>query len=62
MAEKLNTALMQAEHELRDAADFLTTAEQVLGGTFLQEIGEAERQRREAAVLPNGVKPGGNRM
>ncbi len=60
--EKLNTALMQAEHELRDAADFLTTAEQVLGGTFLQEIGEAERQRREAAVLPNGVKPGGNRM
>ena len=35
---KLNAALIIAEHELRDAAELLTTAEQVLGGTYLQTI------------------------
>ena len=58
----LNAALASAERELHDAADLLTTAEQVLGGTFLQEIGDAERQRRESDFIPNGIKPGGNRL
>ncbi len=59
---KLNAALIIAEHELRDAAELLTTAEQVLGGTFLQVIGEAERQRRESDYIENGTKPGGNKL
>ena len=59
---KLNAALIIAEHELRDAAEFLTTAEQVLGGTFLQVIGVAERQRRESDFIENGTKPGGNKL
>ena len=58
---KLNAALIHAEHELHDAAEFLTTAEQVLGGTYLQTIGDAERQRRESDYIPNGTKPGGNK-
>ena len=58
---KLNAALIHAEHELRDAAELLTTAEQVLGGTFLQVIGDVERQRRESDYIENGTKPGGNK-
>ena len=58
---KLNAALTVAEQELREAADCLTLAEQVLGGTFLQEIGDAERNRRESDYIPNGTKPGGNK-
>ena len=57
---RLNAALIHAEYELRDAAELLATAGQVLGGTFLQVIGEAERQRRESDYIPNGTKPGGN--
>ena len=58
---KLNATLIHAERELHDAAQLLTTAEQVLGGTFLQVIGEAERQRRESDYIENGTKPGGNK-
>lgn len=59
---RLNAALIHAEHELRDAAELLTTAEQVLGGTYLQTIGDAERQRRESDFIENGTKPGGNKL
>ena len=59
---KLNAALIQAEHDLCDAAELLTTAEQVLGGTYLQMIGDAERQRRESDLIENGTKPGGNKL
>ena len=59
---KLNAALTVAENELRDAAELLTTAEQVLGGTYLQTIGDAERQRRESDFIENGTKPGGNKL
>ena len=59
---KLNAALTIAENELRDAAELLTTAEQVLGGTYLQTIGDAERQRRESDYIENGTKPGWNKL
>ena len=58
---KLNAALIHAEHELHDAAEMLTTAELVLGGTYLQTIGDAERQRRESDFIENGTKPRGNK-
>ncbi len=58
---RLNAAQTVAEKELRESADLLTLAEQVLGGTFLQEIGDAERHRLESDYIPNGTKPGGNR-
>lgn len=56
VAAKLNTALQFAKQELQEAADWVTTAEQVLGGTFLQHIGELEKQRRESEYLENGTK------
>ena len=59
---KLNAALTFAEQELHDAAELLTTAEHVLGGTYLQTIGDAERQRRESDYIENGTKPGGNKL
>ena len=57
---KLNASLLLAEKELREAADLLTTAEQVLGGTFLQTVAGEERNRKESKYVPNGTKPGGN--
>ncbi|MBR3043642.1 MAG: hypothetical protein IKI45_04070 [Oscillospiraceae bacterium] len=56
VAAKLNIALELARKELQEAADWVTTAEQVLGGTFLQHIGELEKQRRESDFLENGTK------
>ena len=55
--DKLNIALQFAQQELKEAADWVTTAEQVLGGTYLQDIGNLERQRRESEYLPNGLRP-----
>ena len=56
VAAKLNIALEFARKELQEAADWVTTAEQVLGGTFLQQIGKLEQQRRESEFLENGTK------
>ena len=56
VAAKLNTALKFAKQELQESADWVTTAEQVLGGTFLQHIGKLEQQRRESEFLENGTK------
>lgn len=57
---KLNASLLLAEKDLHEAADLLTTAEQVLGGTFLQTVADEERNRKESKYVPNGTKPGGN--
>ena len=48
--------LRQAEAELREAVGYLTTAEQVLGGSFLQVLERLEDQRRkaESGAVPNG--------
>ena len=56
VAAKLNIALKFAKQELQEAAGWVTTAEQVLGGTFVQQIGELEKQRRESDFLENGTK------
>ena len=56
VAAKLNIALEFARKELQEAADWVTTAEQVFGGTFLQHIGKLEQQRRESEFLENGTK------
>jgi len=46
----------QAETELREAVGWVETAEQVLGGSFLQTIAQKEMQRRNAdsGEVPNG--------
>ena len=61
VTDKLNIALQFAQQELKEAADWVTTAEQVLGGTYLQCIGNLERQRQESEYLENGMRPADER-
>ena len=57
-----NAELLVAQQKLKDAADFLTIAEQVLGGTYLQTIGESERLRRESEYIQNGKTEGNGNL
>ena len=54
--QNVTDSLRQAEKELREAVGYLTTAEQVLGGSFLQVLERQEDQRRkaESGTVPNG--------
>ena len=56
VAAKLNIALQSAQQELKEAADWVTTAEQVMAGTFLQTCAEIERDRKQSKYLENGTK------
>ena len=48
---------MAAESEkLKEASEILSTAEKVMGGTYVQTLVGEERQRREAKYVPNGLK------
>ena len=55
VAAKLNVALQSAQQELKEASDWVTTAEQVLGGSYLQCVSDIERHRKESKYLPNGI-------
>lgn len=60
--ETMKTAeaeLDAAQKQLKDASDILATAENVMGGTYVQSLVGEERERREADYLPNGIKPAG---
>ena len=56
VAAKLNIALQSAQQELKEASDWVTTAEQVLGGSYLQCVSDIERHRKESKYLPNGIR------
>lgn len=48
----------QAEKEKLEKADkILSMAEKVMGGTYVQSLVSAERDRRESKYVPNGLKP-----
>ena len=48
---------MEAESEkLKEASEILSTAEKVMGGTYVQTLVGEEWQRREAKYVPNGLK------
>lgn len=48
--------VQDARSELAAAADSYSTMEKVMGGTYVQSLAAAERDRREADVIPNGLK------
>ena len=52
----MTDSLRQAETELREAVGYLTTAEQVLGGSFLQVLERQADQCRnaESGAVQNG--------
>ena len=45
-----------ARSELATAADSYSTMEKIMGGTYVQSLAAAERDRREADIIPNGLK------
>jgi len=45
-----------ARSELAAAADSFSTMEKIMGGTYVQSLAAAERDRREAEIIPNGLK------
>ena len=45
-----------ARSELAEAADSFSTMEKIMGGTYVQSLAAAERDRREAEIIPNGLK------
>ena len=56
VSAKLNVALQSAQKELKEASDWVTTAEQVLGGSYLQCVSDIERHRKESKYLPNRIR------
>lgn len=44
------------QKRLHEIADMLEIAEKVMGGTYVQSLVGAERERREANYVPNGLK------
>ena len=60
--EKLRAASAEndeAQKAVAQASAILDTAEKVYGETFVQSLVAEERQRREAAFIPNGMKDAG---
>lgn len=50
-------ALTDEKKRLEESAAIFTTAEKVMGGTYVQSLVGAERERRESKYIPNGIKP-----
>ena len=42
--------------KLKESADIFSVAEKVMGGTYVQSLVGAERERRESEFIPNGLK------
>lgn len=45
-----------AKAELDSAAELYATMEKIMGGTYVQSLAAAERERREADIIPNGLR------
>lgn len=45
-----------ARSELATAANTYSTMEKIMGGTYVQSLAAAERDRRESDIIPNGLK------
>lgn len=47
---------MTEKEKLQKADELLSTAEKVMGGTYVQSLVGEERKRRESQYIPNGLK------
>lgn len=57
--ENLKTAernLDEERRKLKESAEIFSVAEKVMGGTYVQSLVGAERERRESEFIPNGLK------
>ncbi len=55
--QQADAALSEERKKLQEASDTLSAMEKVMGGTYVQSLVGAERERRESKFVPNGVKP-----
>ena len=53
---RIEAELDKAKEELKQAADNFSAMEKICGGTYIQSLVGEERQRREANLIPNGLK------
>lgn len=44
------------KEKLKESAELFSMAEKVMGGTYVQSLVGEERERREAKIIPNGLK------
>ena len=55
--QKKEAAYQSEKEKLEKADEILSMAEKVMGGTYVQSLVSAERDRRESKYIPNGLKP-----
>ena len=55
--QKANHDYQTEKEKLEKAEKLLSMAEKVMGGTYIQSLVSAERERRESKYIPNGLKP-----
>lgn len=48
--------LDEERRKLKESAEIFSVAEKVMGGTYVQSLVGAERERRESEFIPNGLK------
>lgn len=56
VVRKAEADYKQKRKELAESSNTLATAEKVFGGTYIQSLTAAERERRETQYIPNGMK------
>ncbi len=49
-------SLETEKEKLKESAEIFSMAEKVFGGTYVQSLVGAERERRESEFIPNGLK------
>lgn len=54
--KKAKSELSVEREKLTEAANIFSTAEKVMGGTYVQTLVAEERERRESKYIPNGLK------
>ena len=54
--ERIEKSLSANREKLREASDTLALAEKVMGGTLVQSYIDEEKNRKQSAYVPNGIK------
>jgi len=53
---EIETALLSERSKLKNSADTLAVMEKISGGVYITSLIEEEKNRRQAAFIPNGAK------
>jgi len=53
---EIENLLSPEREKLKDVSDTLSAMEKVVGGTYVQSLIDAEKERRQSDLIPNGLK------